>query len=94
MNETVAHACSAKIAVLSTPIGLAGAFSEAESLARFGTWLRTTREARLKKREEDWTRQGRRTRIDSRVGSSTRPLYIPLVRLPLASPDPLELSIG
>lgn len=67
LNEPMPGACSGKVAVLSTPIGLPGAFSEAESLARFGTWLRTTREARLKKREEDWKRRGRRTRIDPRV---------------------------
>lgn len=67
LNEPRLGACSAKVAVLSIPIGLPGAYSEADSLARLGTWLRTTREARLKKREEDWKHKQRRAKIDPKV---------------------------
>jgi hypothetical protein len=67
VNEPTPGACSAKIEVLSMPIGLPGAFSEVEFLARFGTWLRTTREARLRKREEAWKQKQRRSRIDPKV---------------------------
>ena len=59
--------CSAKIEVLSIPVGLPGGFSEDDFFARMGTWLRTTRLARLKSREDDWKRKNNRSKMDSKL---------------------------
>lgn len=67
IHEPTAGACSNKVEPLSIPVGLPGAYSEAEFWGRFGMWLRTTREARLKKKEEDWKCKRRRQRIDPHV---------------------------
>jgi hypothetical protein len=65
LNEPSADVCAAGVQVLSIPIGLPGAYSDAEFWARYGTWLRTTREARLEVREDDWKRKNGRRRMDS-----------------------------
>lgn len=62
IHEPQAGACDASIQVLSLPLGYA-AYSEREFWARIGTWLRTTREARLKLREGEWKRKQGRQRI-------------------------------
>jgi len=67
VHEPSAGACAGKVQVLSMPIGLPGAQSEAEFFARFGTWLRTTRKSRLEKREEQWKRKEKKGRIDPQV---------------------------
>jgi hypothetical protein len=67
INEPQPGACAAKIEVLSIPIGLPGAYAEAEFWARFGTWLRTTREARLRAKEDEWKKKKGRKRIDPKV---------------------------
>ena len=67
VHEPTPGACAAKVQVLSTPIGLPGAYSDDEFWARFGTWLRTTREARLEVKEGEWKRKRTRRRIDPAV---------------------------
>jgi hypothetical protein len=67
VHEPTAGSCAAKVQVLSKPIGLPGAYSEAEFWARYGTWLRTTRESRLGVKEAEWKRKNNRKRIDPGV---------------------------
>lgn len=67
IHEPCAGACAAKIEVLSVLIGLPSAYTESEFWARFGTWLRTTREARLRAKEDEWKRKRGRKRIDPTV---------------------------
>lgn len=67
VNEPTPGACSKKVQVLSRPIGLPGGWSEAEFWGRLGTWLRTTREARLAVKEDEWKRKKHRQRIDPAV---------------------------
>ena len=54
--------CTSQIQVLSSPmsIGLDPTF-----WARYGTWLRTTREARLVAREDQWKKKNGKSRISS-----------------------------
>lgn len=52
--------CTSHIEVLSSPT-ISG--SDPTFWQRYGTWLRSTREARLRKREEDWKRRERKSRI-------------------------------
>jgi hypothetical protein len=66
-NEPTPSWCSKKIEVLSIPVGLPGGFSEADFFARMGTWLRTTREARLRAREEEWKQKNNRSKMDSKL---------------------------
>jgi len=67
VHEPTVAACATKVQVLSKPIGLPGAWSEAEFWGRYGTWLRTTREARLEVKEDEWKRKKGRQRIDTTV---------------------------
>lgn len=67
LNEPISGWCSTKIEVLSVPVGRRGVFSEADFYARLGTWLRTTREARLRNREEEWKQKNNRSKMDSKL---------------------------
>lgn len=94
VHEPSAGACAGKIQVLSMPIGLPGAQSEAEFFARFGTWLRTTRKSRLEKREEQWKRKEKKGRIDPQVRKQFVASLHPTSLFPLAAANPLELPLG
>jgi hypothetical protein len=52
--------CTSHVEVLSTPIPFG---VDPEFWPRLGTWLRSTREARLTAREEQWKKQQKRKRI-------------------------------
>lgn len=52
--------CTSHIEVLSTPTTPG---PDPTFWPRYGTWLRSTREARLLRREEDWKRKERKSRI-------------------------------
>lgn len=67
VHEPAPGACATRVQVLSIPIGLPGAYSDGEFWARYGTWLRTTREARLEVKEEEWKRKNGRRRMDPAV---------------------------
>ena len=52
--------CTSHIEVLSIPIAFGG---DPQFWPRMGTWLRSTREARLKAREDQWKRKNKKLRI-------------------------------
>jgi len=66
LNEPPGADCGAHVEVLSIPISLGGN-AHVDFWPRLGTWLRTTREARLKVPEQDWKEKEGRKRMDSKV---------------------------
>lgn len=64
LNEPDGYDCAAPIELLTIPTPLDG---PAEFWPRFGTWLRSTRRARLLRREEDWKRKEGKSRIPPKV---------------------------
>src|SRR6188472_478658 len=66
LNEPDGYDCAAPIELLTIPTPLDG---PAEFWPRFGTWLRSTRRARLLRREEDWKRKEGKSRIPPKVRS-------------------------
>ena len=66
LNELPGTNCAEHIEVLSIPISLGGN-AQIGFWPRLGTWLRTTREARLKAREREWKDKEGRKRMDGQV---------------------------
>ena len=66
LNEPTGVNCGAHLEVLSIPISLGGQ-AHVDFWPRLGTWLRTTREARLKVPEQEWKEKEGRKRMDPKV---------------------------
>lgn len=66
LNEPEGFDCAASIELLTIPTPLDG---PAEFWPRFGTWLRSTRKARLLRREEDWKQKNGKTRVSPQARS-------------------------
>jgi hypothetical protein len=66
LNVTPGVDCVSPVEVLSIPVPFG---RDATFWSRYGTWLRTTREARLKAREDQWKVANKKSRISTEARS-------------------------
>jgi hypothetical protein len=64
LNAPAGHDCAASIELLAVPTSLDG---PEQFWPRYGTWLRSTRKARLLRREELWRREHGKSRISKQA---------------------------
>lgn len=74
LNAPAGVDCAAHVEVLSVPVTFA---PDPTFWPRYGTWLRTTREARLKAREEQWKAEHKKRKVSrdarTRIATSVAP---------------------